>query len=123
MTEESVNSPNDAFEALDRVLDEFRREFRANPEFAMRVVQALGSAVHFGSEMKTELLNPVELVANRSPEEVQRTLGDMDISELKKLAKSSNLATPTDLSGRSKDEIVSMIQVRAERRVQSRSAD
>jgi hypothetical protein len=123
MTDNVVGSPSDAFEALDRVLDELRREFRANPEFAMRVVQALGSAVHFDSDLKTELLNPVELVANRSSEEVQRTLSDMEISDLKKLAKSSNLATPTDLSGRSKDEIVAMIQVRAERRVQSRSAD
>ena len=123
MTDNAVGSPSDAFEALDRVLDELRREFRSNPEFAMRVVQALGSTVHFASELKTELLNPVELVASRSPEEVHETLSEMDISALKKLAKTSNLATPTDLSGRSKDDIVAMIQVRAERRVQSRAAD
>lgn len=115
------NSP-DAFEALDRVLEEIRREFRDNPEFAHRVVKALGAEVFFSADLASTLVNPIELVAKKSAEEVQVVLDAMSLAELKKLVKTWQLGSAVDLSGKSKEEVMEMIAVRARRRLAARSS-
>lgn len=100
-------------EALDRFLEELRREFRANPEFAYRTVRALGAEVIFEGKDAAKLISPRELAATK-PEEVARaTLGSLTLTELKAVAKNSNLATAVDVKGKSKDELVDMIYRRA----------
>ena len=113
----------EALEALDRVLEEIRREFAANPEFAHRVVRALGATVVFDPKHAAALINPIELVAHESPEEVAATLGDLSLGDLKKIAKGSKLATPGDVAGKSKDQVVDLIQRRAQLRLESRRSD
>ena len=122
MSDEGQES-KEALEALDRVLDEIRREFAANPDFAHRVVRALGATVVFDPQHAAALINPVELVANESPEEAASTLGGLSLGDLKKIAKGSKLATPGDLSGKSKEEVISLIQRRAMLRLESRRSD
>ena len=118
----SEHQSPDAFEALDRVLEEIRREFRANPEFAHRVVKALGADVFFSADLAPTLINPVELVATKSPDDVQSTLANMSLSDLKKMVKAWQLGSPVDLSGKSQEEVVDMIQVRAKRRLDARTS-
>lgn len=110
----------DAFDALDRVLEEIRREFRANPDFAHRVVKALGAEVLFSADLAATLINPVELVAKKTPDEVHNTLDAMSLTDLKKMVKTWQLGSAVDLSGKSKEDVVEMIKVRAQRRLDSR---
>lgn len=123
MSDDTPPEPADtnALEALDRVLEEFRREFAANPDFAHRVVRALGATVSFDPKHAASLINPVDLVA-RSPEEASATLSGLAPAELKKIARDSKLATGSDLTGKSKDELVALIVRRAGLRIQSRSS-
>ena len=110
----------DAFDALDRVLEEIRREFRANPDFAHRVVKALGADVYFSADLAATLINPVELVATKTADEVKAVLEAMSLGDLKKMVKTWQLGSQTDLAGKSKEEVMDMIEVRARRRLESR---
>lgn len=111
-----------ALEALDRFLEELRREFASNPEFAHRAVRALGANVVFEANQAAAFLNPVELLAKQSEAEVEETLNALSLADLKKVAKSSKLATAVDLSGKSKSEVSALITRRAALRLQSRSS-
>lgn len=119
---EEIPGDDGALDALDRVLEELRREFRANPEFAHRIVKALGAEVRFEAEQAAELINPIELVANNSAEDVDATLMAMALADLKKLARTNQLATSSDLSGRTREDVAAMIRQRAELRLKSRSS-
>lgn len=122
MSQDDAPSPEDtdALDALDRFLDELRREFRSNPEFAYRAVRALGAEVTFEGKLAAKLINPLELVATK-PEEIARAqLVALTLADLKALAKSANLATPVDMKGKDKDTLADMILVRAKDKVQER---
>lgn len=110
-------------EALDRVLEELRREFAANPEFAHRVVRALGANVVFDPKHAAKLINPIELVANGSPASVTEKLGALSAADLKKMAKDAKLASPGDVAGKSKDDVIKLIQKRAQIRIDARRSD
>jgi hypothetical protein len=110
-------------EALDRVLEELRREFASNPEFAHRVVRALGANVVFDPKHAAKLINPIELVANGSPASVTEKLGALSAADLKKMAKDSKLASPGDVAGKSKDDVIKLIQKRAQIRIDARRSD
>ena len=75
MSGQDSSDSKDVLEALDRVLEELRREFAANPEFAHRVVRALGANVVFDPKLAAKLINPIELVARETPEKVAEQLG------------------------------------------------
>ncbi|WP_084395823.1 hypothetical protein [Henriciella aquimarina] len=120
MDDKDTNTDKSALEALDRFLEELRREFASNPAFAHRAVRALGANVVFDAGQAADLLNPVELVDSQSEEDARRTLQALSVPDLKKVAKSSRLATPTDLSRKSKDDIVALILKRAKLRLESR---
>jgi len=122
MSQDDASTPedNDALEALDRFLEELRREFRANPEFAYRTVRALGAEVTFEGKLAAKLINPLELVATK-PEDVARAqLAALTLADLKALAKTANLATPVDMKGKDKDALAEMIYVRAKDKVAER---
>lgn len=109
MTDEST----DALEALDRFLEELRREFRFNPEFAHRVVKALGAEVTFEGKLAAKLINPRELVSTKTEDGARATLSALSLTDLKNIAKSNNLATSIDVKGKSKEELVDMVYTRA----------
>ncbi|MEQ8557493.1 MAG: hypothetical protein RIB03_04175 [Henriciella sp.] len=123
MSDQNDTESADVLEALDRVLEELRREFKANPAFAHRVVRALGANVVFDPKHAAVLINPVELLSKETPERAKETLSGLAPAELKKMAKASKLATPTDMSGKSKEALVEMILRRADLRLQSRQSD
>ena len=116
------DEPNFALDALDRFLEELRREFRSNPEFAHRVVKSLGAEVMFEGKLAAKLLNPRELVAGK-PEDIARaTLSSLSLTELKSLAKTNNLATSVDVKGKSKEQLVDMVYTRALAKAQERNS-
>jgi hypothetical protein len=100
-------------EALDRFLEELRREFRANPEFAHRVVRALGASVTFESELAARLVNVRELAASGDEAGFHATLGRLSFAELKAVAKESNLATSVDMKGLSQPALLALLYSRA----------
>ncbi|MEQ9316476.1 MAG: hypothetical protein RLN72_11545 [Henriciella sp.] len=118
----STTTDSSALEALDRMLEELRREFAANPEFAARVVRALGAQVTFASEDAHKLLNPIELAARTEPDAALAELGSLSAADLKKIAKSTNLATASDLKGKSVDDLARLIDTRARKKIAERSS-
>ena len=110
MSGQDSSDSKDVLEALDRVLEELRREFAANPEFAHRVVRALGANVVFDPKLAAKLINPIEL-------------GGLSAADLKKMAKDSKLASPSDVAGKSKEAVIELIQRRATLRIESRRSD
>lgn len=118
MTDET----NDALEALDRFLEELRREFRFNPEFAHRVVKALGAEVTFEGKLAAKLINPRELVSTKSEEAARLTLSSLTLTDLKTIAKTNNLATSIDIKGKTKEDLVEMIYSRARAKSEERNS-
>lgn len=117
-----TDNSSDALEALDRFLEELRREFRSNPEFAHRVVKALGAEVTFEGKLAAKLLNPRELVATKSEEDARRVLSALSLAELKTVAKTNNLATTVDVKGKTADDLVEIIYSRAFAKAQERNS-
>ena len=112
----------DALEALDRMLEELRREFAANPEFAARVVRALGAQVTFDPKDAAKLLNPIELAASKSEGDAKTEMASLPAAELKKIAKAFNLATGTDLKGKSPPQLADLLYRRAQLKISERSS-
>jgi len=118
MTDDST----DALEALDRFLEELRREFRSNPEFAHRAVKALGAEVMFEGKLAAKLINPRELVSTKPEEAARLTLSSLSLADLKAIAKSNNLATSVDVKGKTKEDLVDMVYSRAVAKSQERKS-
>lgn len=117
-----MNKSNPSMEAIDRMLEEIRREFAANPEFAARVVRALGAEVTFSAEDAQKLLNPIELASRKAPVDSANELAKLTAADLKKIAKSFNLATASDMKGKSAYEIAELIDKRARIKIAERSS-
>lgn len=123
MSGQNDGEPEDVLEALDRVLEELRREFAANPEFAHRVVRALGANVVFDPKHAAKLINPVELVSRETPEKAAEMLRGLSAADLKKIAKDSKLASPGDVAGKSSEDVIQLILRRAKLRLEARRSD
>lgn len=120
----SDNLPNDhhktVTDAIDRALDILRAELQNNPEFAYRIVKAVGAEVVFAGKHAAKLLNPKELVALKSEMDARVVLLGLSEADLKMMAKASGLATPVDVKGKDKDQLVDMIYTRALEKVSER---
>ena len=123
MSGQNDGEPEDVLEALDRVLEELRREFAANPEFAHRVVRSLGANVVFDPKHAAKLINPVELVSRETPEKAAEMLRGLSAADLKKIAKDSKLASPGDVAGKSSEDVIQLILRRAKLRLEARRSD
>lgn len=111
---------NDVLTALDNFLDELRREFRANPELAHRVVRALGAEVVFEGKDAAKLLNVRELAGTKDEAGFRQTLAGLSLAELKAVARANNLATAVDLKGMQSEGIVDLLYKRATAKVAER---
>lgn len=109
-----------AAEALDDFLEVLRREFHDNPEFALRAVKALGATIEFRGENAAVLINPLELLETQGQEATVETLNSFSAAELKKIAKTHNLATSIDLKGQTADQIVELLIRRATQKISER---
>ena len=108
-------------EYLDRFFDELRNEVRSNPKLAARLVKALGGEVVFESSDKSEVANPYAL-ASSGKAKFLSVFGPMKLSEIKKLLKSNNLATPVDMNGKNAEQLVEMMYDRAASKVNERKS-
>ncbi|MEO0982769.1 MAG: hypothetical protein AAFX03_08980 [Pseudomonadota bacterium] len=112
-------SDQDAFTALDRFFDVLRQEVRHNPELAQRLVQAIGASVSFDADLLPDLFNPIQ--AADGEEGAFRALADkLSAPQLKTVLKQYNLATPVDVKGKSKPELIDMLYERATHRLAER---
>jgi|GEM_PF-893567 len=123
MSDRDHETEIDPVSALDRVLEELRREFRANPEFAYRVVKALGAEVLFEGKDAYKLINLRELAGAGDNARLMRTLQGLSLTELKAVAKANNLATSVDMKGMDKDMLISKLIERAHHKVAERRSD
>lgn len=112
----------DALEALDQFLDALRQEFRSNPDMAHRVVKALGATVVFDGKLAATLINPKELVASMPEGDARAQLMALSSADLKAIAKTHNLGSAVDVKGKSKEELVDLVYVRAARKISERQA-
>ena len=107
---------------LDRFFDEIRREARDNPRLAARLVEALGGEVVFDRAQKTQIVNPYALVADGSKARFYAIFSEMKPSEVRRVLRDHNLATPVDVQGLSLSELVDMLYQRAMAKVEERSS-
>ena len=112
----------DASEALDDFLEVLRREFRDNPEFALRAVKALGGSIEFRGENAANLINPLELIERDGAESATRALESFSAAELKKVAKNHNLATTIDMKGLTLPALIELLVRRATQKIGERRA-
>lgn len=119
---QTTENATSALEALDRVLEELRREFAANPEFAARVVRAIGAQVTFDAKDAAKLMNPIELAASKPEADAKAEMASLPAAELKKVAKSFNLATGPDLKGKTSQQLADLLYRRAHLKISERSS-
>lgn len=109
-------------DALNDFLELLRREFNSNPELAHRAVKALGVNVQLRGSKAADVLNPFELIAFEGADGTRETLRSFSLSELKKIAKNSNLATSIDMNGRDESGLIDLIVTRAGNKLAERSS-
>jgi len=107
-------------EYIDRFFDELRSEIRANPRLAARLVKALGGNVVFEDTARLEAANPLELAARGDRALFTSVFGTMKAAELRKVLKDHNLATQVDMSGKSAEQLITMLYMRASRKIGER---
>jgi hypothetical protein len=123
MSDQDDDPAIDPISALDRVLEELRREFRSNPEFAYRVVKALGAEVLFEGKDAHKLINLRELAGASDNARLMRTLEGLSLAEIKAVAKSNNLATAVDMKGMDKETLIDKLVARARHKVAERRSE
>lgn len=111
----------DPVDYLDRFFDELRQEVRSNPQFASRLVKALGGEVVFEDARKGDVANPFSLAADAPKSRFYAVFASMKPSELKRMLKDYNLATAVDMRGKRPAELLDMLYERASAKVAERS--
>ncbi|MDJ0919668.1 MAG: hypothetical protein QNI84_00960 [Henriciella sp.] len=120
--QEDAANRKDVLDALDDFLEELRREFKENPEFAYRAVRALGANVEITGPKAVDLVNPIWLVSQHGVHDTARRLSTFTPAQLKKIAKNSSLATPTDMAGKSSEDLITLIVKRAQIKIEERTS-
>ncbi|MEM9178117.1 MAG: hypothetical protein AAGA89_00335 [Pseudomonadota bacterium] len=112
----------DPIEALDDFLEALRREFHGNPDLAYRIVNALGGDIELRGAAAASVLNPMTLVNQKGADGARETLLSFSLADLKKIAKSQNLASSIDLKGKDVPTLVDMIVRRAANKIADRQS-
>ncbi len=115
-----TKSEIEATAALDRFFAVVRQEASDNPKFAAALLEALGATVVFRGTGAVVAVDPVQ-VAIEGQEEFRKTFLSFSAADLKKLVKEYNLATPSDLTGKTRPpQIVDVMWVGAEAKIHDR---
>jgi len=102
--------------ALDRFFSVVREEAAANPTFARRLHDALGSTVKFQGSDATAAVDPV-LMVRMGVVAFRESFLTFKPAELKKIMKDFGLAVPADFKGKTKTPVlVEMMWERASRK-------
>ena len=102
----------DPAEALDTLFQIIRQEALSNPNFARRLLDAVGQPVEFRGEEALAAVDPT-LVAAQGPDEFRRTFLSMTASELKKIGKNFNLIETHETVRKSVPQLVELLWERA----------
>ena len=111
-----------AIEYVDRFFDEIRTEVRSNPQFAARLVKALGGDVVFEAASRSDVANPYVLAAKGSKSQFYSTFATLKPSEIKKVLRDNNLATRIDMAGKTPNQLIDMLFERASSKVSERKS-
>jgi hypothetical protein len=107
-------------EALDRFFAVVRQEANDNPNFAARLLNALGANVVFRGDAAVTSVDPLQ-VALRGHEEFRATFLSFSVKDLKTIVKDFGLATPTDMKGKGKaPQIVELMWAGASAKIKDR---
>ncbi|MFC7290027.1 hypothetical protein [Hirschia litorea] len=112
----------DAVAFLDRFFDEVRDEARTNPQFASRLVKAMGGQVVFEDATKADVANPYVLAADGDKSAFYSVFSPMKPSQIKKVLKDNNLATSIDIRGKSASQLLDMLYDRASLKISERKS-
>lgn len=116
----SQNRELDPATALDRFFSIVREEALANPRFAARLSEAVGYNVLFRGSENLPAIDPVR-VALKGQDEFRQTFLSFKAAELKKLIKDFNLATASDLAGKTKPtQLVEVMWLGASAKIRDR---
>lgn len=88
-------------EALERFFAVVRQEAVDNPNFAARLMGALGAKVVFRGDAASSSVDPLQ-VALAGYAEFRATFLSFPVKDLKTIVKEFGLATPADMKGKSK---------------------
>ncbi len=109
-------------EYLDRFFDELRDEVRTNPQFASRLVKALGGNVVFDDAAKSEVANPYVLAATGSRSSFYSVFSTLKPAQLKRVLRDNNLASSIDMAGKNAAQLIDMMFDRATSKVSERKS-
>lgn len=97
MTDKTI----DPHQALDNFFQVVRQEAVKNPDFAKRMIEAIGHPVLFRGDQAKYAVDPI-IVAKKGIEEFRTTFLSFSAADLKNMIKEHALATQSDLKGKTK---------------------
>ncbi len=106
----------DPAEALDTLFQIVRQEALGNPNFARRLLDAVGYTVEFRGEAALAAVDPA-LVAMRGREEFRRTFLSMNAKDLKKIGKDFSLIENHETAKKTIPQLVDLLWERASERM------
>lgn len=111
----TTNRTIDPAEALTKLFHVVRQEALSNPEFARRMLDAVGYTVEFRGDEALAAVDPV-LVAKRGYDEFRSTFLSMKAKDLKKIGKDFSLIESHETTKKSVLQLVDLLWERASER-------
>ena len=99
--------------ALNKFMDVIRDEIAENPSLRRRLTDALGCEVLYEGAEQFDGANPSRQAAKWSKEAFARLWNAATVGQIKKCFKENELATPSDLKGLRKAQLVDLLYERA----------
>ncbi len=95
--------------AVDSFLDAVRDAAAESPSFRARLVEALGFTVLYEGEEQFEGADPAMQAARWSEDAFVRIWSGAKPAEIRAVLKDKELATPTDMRGKPKKELIKLL--------------
>lgn len=103
-----------AQKALNRFLQTVKDAAAEDAGFRARLIEALGVTVLYEGDEQFEGANPVSQAKRWSPEAFERIWKPAKVPQIKAALKDHNLATASDMKGKTKAALIAMLYTRAE---------
>ncbi|MDX2275152.1 MAG: hypothetical protein NW206_06845 [Hyphomonadaceae bacterium] len=106
--------------ALDRFLTAIKNQADIDPAFRNNLLLALGVTVVFDGENDLANVAPHIVAAHKDELSFRAIYGRLPVAKLRSVLTKSGLATKSDLTGKSQDDILDMLWGRAVSRAEER---
>jgi hypothetical protein len=106
--------------ALGRFLNTVREEAATNSGFRSRLLEALDVEIYVDGEEEIETLDPIAVVTTKTETSFRRIYNQLNVAQLKRILRQSELATGPDLLRKSKPVLIDMLWARANNRATER---